>query len=100
MPFERFEWKQCRNDLAVIAGMTLWAVIGNALYTGEAWGRTNNFNWFFVTRDPFYILPEQLAPYIMSFLNSALFFAVELLIYAVLSVVRQVSNQAGRVTSL
>ena len=79
----QLNWKLRYKDLAVIVGMTLWAVLGNVLYTGEAWGRTNNFNWFFVTQDPFYMVPETMAPYIMPFLNVGLFFIVELLIYGV-----------------
>ena len=77
---EEFEWRRCRKDLAVVAAMTLWALLGNALYTGEVY----DFNWFFVTRDPFYILPEHIAPYIMPLLNTALFFGVEMLVYAVI----------------
>lgn len=78
-----FAWKRCYRDLITLIGMTLWAVLGNALYTGEAWGRSNNFNWFFVTQDPFYMIPERIAPYIMPFLNIVLFFAVDMLVYAI-----------------
>jgi len=63
--------------------MTVWALLGNTLYNGQAWGKTQFFNWFFVVRDPFYILPESIAPIIMPFLNVALFMAVELVVYAV-----------------
>ena len=89
----RQERKRCRNDLTVIVGMTLWAVLGNALYTGQAWGRTNHFNWFFVLRDPFYILPEQVAPYVMPLINITLFFVVEMLVYGVISCVRKVCRK-------
>ena len=84
-----FDRKQCCKDLAVLASMTLWAILGNTLYTGEAWGHTNNFNWFFTTRDPFYILPENIAPYIMPFLNITIFFAVERLMSLVLKMLRK-----------
>ncbi len=70
-----------RKDFAVIVAMTLWALFGNALYTGESWGQSNNFNWFFVTQDPFYLFPEHIARYIMPPLNIGLFFAVDMLIY-------------------
>lgn len=75
-------WKQCYKDFALIVFMTVWAILGNAFYSGTAWGITNNFNWFFVIRDPFYILPENIAPYVMPFLNIAAFFAVTMLVYA------------------
>ncbi len=75
-------WKLCYRDLVVVSFMTIWAIAGNALYTGSAWGQSNNFNWFFVTRDPFYLIPENIAPYVMPFLNIALFFAADMLVYA------------------
>ncbi len=77
-----FRWKRCCRDLAVIVFMTVWAMLGNALYTGHAWGQSQKFNWFFVTQDPFYIIPENFAPYIMPFLNIAVFFAADMLVYA------------------
>lgn len=73
------EWKK---DLIVISTMTAWALLGNTLYNGQAWGKTQFFNWFFVVQDPFYILPESIAPIIMPFLNIALFMVVESLLYA------------------
>ena len=84
-----FDRKQCCKDLAILVSMTLWAILGNTLYTGEAWGHTNNFNWFFTTRDPFYILPENIAPYIMPFLNITIFFVVERLVSVILKMIRQ-----------
>ncbi|MBR2831504.1 MAG: YwaF family protein [Oscillospiraceae bacterium] len=80
--------KSCRRDLAVLAGMTLWAVLGNALYNGAAGSYDHRFNWFFVTGDPFGILDRSIAPYVMPFLNIAIFFAAELLVRAVLQLLR------------
>ncbi len=74
------EWKK---DFAVIIAMIVWALLGNALYNGQAWGKTHFFNWFFVVRDPFYIFPEHIAPMIMPFLNIILFMAVETLVYVI-----------------
>ena len=76
---EEFEWRRCRKDLAVVAAMTLWALLGNALYTGEVY----DFNWFFVTQDPFYILPPEIAKKIMPFAAPLAFFVVELVLYGV-----------------
>ena len=84
-----FDRKQRCKDLAVLISMTLWAILGNTLYTGQAWGRTNNFNWFFTTRDPFYLLPENIAVFIMPFINIALFFAVETLVCLILKLLQQ-----------
>ncbi len=74
---EKFELKFWRNDLAVLVGLTLWAILGNGVYNGTSEGYDHFFNWFFVVRDPFYLLPETVAPFIMPFLNVALFFVVE-----------------------
>ena len=64
-----------------MTAMTGWAWLGNMLYNGAAGDYDHFFNWFFVVRDPFYILPERIAPYIMPFLVTAVFFAAEMLGY-------------------
>lgn len=79
------QWGHCWRDLAIITGMTLWALLGNILYTQE----TPGYNWFFVLQDPFYILPSQIAPFVMPFLNVALFFLGELLLYGIIRPVRK-----------
>ena len=77
--------KNWRKDLSVITAMTLWAILGNTLYNGEAGGYDHFFNWFFVVNDPFGILPEAIAPWVMPFINIVVFFGVELLVRGVLS---------------
>lgn len=76
--FDDYRWepKKCYGDLAVIVGMTLWAMAGNYLYNGEL----GFFNWFFVIRDPFYLIPGEIAPFIMPFLNVSLFFPAAMLV--------------------
>lgn len=71
---QKCDWKK---DLSVIVSMTAWALLGNTLYNSDA----RIFNWFFVVQDPFYMLPENIAPIAMPFLNTAVFFGVEMLIY-------------------
>lgn len=77
-----------RKDLMVIASMTAWAVLGNILYNGQAGGYDHFFNWFFVVRDPFGILPRQVAPWVMPFVNMGLFFGVEMLAVLLFSRIR------------
>ena len=84
------EWKECPRDLALLGAMTLWALLGNTLYNGLD-GRF--FNWFFVVRDPFYLLPEQIAPYIMPFLMVTVMFAGEMLIYLGYFGIRRIKNR-------
>lgn len=72
--------KNWRKDLTVITAMTAWAVLGNALYNGKAGGYDHFFNWFFVVQDPFGILPEAIAPFMMPLVNIVVFFGVEMLV--------------------
>ena len=82
---KKLSFKTCYRDLAVISGMTVWALVGNLLYNGEAGEYSHFFNWFFVIRDPFYILPANIAPFIMPFVNIGLFFGVEMLVYLIVN---------------
>lgn len=73
------------QNLAVTATMTLWAMVGNFAYNSQ----TRLYNWFFVVRDPFGILPEEISSYVMPVLNIGMFFAVELAVCAVLGRMRK-----------
>ena len=64
---EGLRLRRCYRDAVVLAGMTLWALAGNTLYNGDSEGYSHFFNWFFVVRDPFYILDEHVAPFVMPF---------------------------------
>ena len=79
---EKPTWKHLRRDLAVITGMTVWAWLGNFLYNGTHGDYRHHFNWFFVTADPFGMLPGEIAPYIMPFVMIIVMSVAELLIYA------------------
>ena len=74
----KLEWRKCPRDLVFLCVMTAWALLGNTLYNGLD-GRF--FNWFFVVRDPFYILPEGISPFVMPFVMVAVMFFGETLIY-------------------
>lgn len=87
---QEVSFKNWKKDLTVITGMTLWAVLGNALYNGKAGGYDHFFNWFFVVKDPFGILPEAIAPLVMPFVNIAVFFGVEMVICGFVAIVRHV----------
>lgn len=78
---QEFTWKKIYKDFGVVAGMTAWASLGNALYNNSE----KMYNWFFVIQDPFNLFPENIAPYIMPFINIAIFFGVELVVYCILS---------------
>lgn len=78
---EKLEWKHCRRELVILVGMVVWAVLGNTLYNGTYGDYDHFFNWFFVVRDPFYLLSEAVAPYIMPFVIVLVMFAAVLLVY-------------------
>ena len=70
-------WKKCYKELVVIVCITLWAMLGNAMYNSDE----RIFNWFFVVRDPFYILPADIAPFVMPFIMVATIFVADILVY-------------------
>ena len=80
----QIDLKRWRYDLTVLVGLTLWALLGNYAYNGESEGYSNFFNWFFVVRDPFNMFPENIAPFLMPFLNIILLFAAEILVHLVI----------------
>jgi len=81
---KELQLKQCYRELPILIGMTLWAMLGNSIYNGTSEHYSHFINWFFVVRDPFYLFPEAISPYIMPVINIALFFAVEMLVYLIL----------------
>ena len=85
--------KNCYKELIVIVAMTLWAMLGNALYNGTSGEYSHNFNWFFVLRDPFYILPQSIAPYIMPLVMMMVFFVADMLIYLVYFWIKNILNK-------
>ncbi|MCR5329619.1 MAG: YwaF family protein [Lachnospiraceae bacterium] len=93
---EGLHFKTCYRDLIVLIFMTLWAMLGNTLYNGTAGSYSHFHNWFFVVQDPFGIFDPKLLPYIMPFLNIAVFFAVEMAVYAVYTAL---TKRKGRETS-
>ncbi len=89
---DKIDIKKCYRDLFVIVCMTAWALLGNYAYNGESEGYSHFFNWFFVVRDPFYAIPETMAPFIMPIMNIVLFFAVEMLFYLAIWSIRRIKK--------
>ena len=85
----QLRWKDCYRDLILLGIITAWAIIGNAFYNGKTDEYNHFFNWFFVVRDPFYLFPENIAPYIMPIINISLFFFAETIIYIIFYIIRQ-----------
>ena len=89
---DRFDIKVCYRELTVTSCMTIWALIGNYAYNGSSEGYSHFFNWFFVVRDPFYALPEAVAPFIMPFLNIVLFFSAQMLLHLIIWGVKRIKK--------
>lgn len=73
----KLEWKKSYKELIVIVLITLWALLGNVIYNSDA----RVYNWFFVVQDPFYILPKDIAPFIMPFVMIIVIFFANTLVY-------------------
>ena len=80
---EGLSFRNCHKDLLVVTLMTVWAVIGNLFYNGAAGTYSADYNWFFVTQDPFGIVDKSVSPYVMPFVNIIAFFAVEMAVYLI-----------------
>ncbi len=86
--YRNIEIKKCYRDFSAVCAMTAWALIGNYAYNGDSEGYSHFFNWFFVVRDPFSVFPENIAPFIMPFLNIFMFCSVEMLIHLVIRAIK------------
>lgn len=84
-----FAFASRKKELMVLCGQTAWALLGNTLYNGQAGEYDHFFNWFFVVRDPFYLLPEDIAPWVMPFVVVVAFFGVEMMIYCIVNLWRK-----------
>lgn len=67
--------KGWRRDALVCAAMVLWALFGNTLYNNTA----RLYNWSFVVRDPFYLLPIEWARFVMPVVMLAILFGLDML---------------------
>ena len=94
--YKKMEIKKCYRDLAVIACLTVWALIGNYIYSGTSGNYSHMFNWFFVINDPLGVIPTEISPYVMPFLNIVVFFAVEIIIHLVVLAVKKAINSKKR----
>lgn len=92
----KLNWKKCYKELAVIGGMTAWALIGNILYDGHVGDYSYDANWFFLVRDPLSVIPADISPYVLPFVVIAAFFAAEMLIYLVYYLVCKIAYKAKK----
>ena len=75
--------KTSPKNLLVLAGMAVWAFLGNTFYSGESGDYSRSFNWFFLQQDPFGLLSAEFAPYVLPAINILAFFGMELIVYLI-----------------
>lgn len=85
--------RNCYRDAITLTCMSIWALIGNSLYSTssacECCGYGGNFNWFFVKADPLGIFSEPTSHYVMPWLNVIVFFILNLIIYGIFALIRR-----------
>ena len=74
---KRLRWKNCYKELIIISIITVWALVGNMIYNSES----RTYNWLFVVQDPFYILPKNIAPFLMPFIIVMTLFTADMIIH-------------------
>lgn len=84
------------RDLIILTSLTLWAMVGNALYSGTLEEYSRDFNWFFIKQDPLYIFSENIARYICPWLNVVVFFITQILIYLVFKIINNSKQKAKK----
>lgn len=89
---DKFCIKRIYRDIAVVALLTVWAMIGSYAYSGENGDYNNILNWFFVVRDPFYAIPEGISPFVMPVINIVLFSVAEALIHLILIGIKKINK--------
>ena len=81
--------KRSYREAILLVLMTVWAFIGNTLYSGSVGSYSEDFNWFFIKRDPFDAIPENLASYLTPVANFVSFFGMAIIIYLIFAVINK-----------
>ena len=82
----KLEWKNIYKELITIVLMTIWAILGNAIYNNDV----RVYNWFFVVQDPFNFLPNNITSYIMPFTMIIVIFLVNTLVYLIYFAIKKI----------
>ena len=86
---EHLDFKRWYRPLVILGMMTVWAMLGNAFYSGAADGYNHDFNWFFIKADPFGLLSEEIAIYVAPWLNLISFFGLDMILRLIFVLVRR-----------
>ena len=85
----KIEWKKIYKEFIVVSIIAFIAVVANSIYSGSI----GEFNWFFVSADPFGLIPENIAPYIMPFVMIVVIFTMNVIIYSLYFTFKYISEK-------
>ena len=69
-------WKTLKYDLIAIVALTIWAFLGNTLYSGSVNEYNHDFNWFFVKHDALYVISDEIDIYFAPFMMIGIVFGI------------------------
>ena len=81
--------KKSFRMLIIVVILVAWALLGNTLYNGTYKEYDHFFNWLFVVRDPFYILPLEVARFIMPLFMVIFLYSLSILVYFIYNKLRR-----------
>lgn len=85
----KLEIKKSIRMLIIVIILVVWALLGNTLYNGTYKEYDHFFNWLFVVRDPFYILPIEIAKFIMPIFMIIFLYSLSILVYFIYNKLRR-----------
>ena len=85
----KLEIKKSFRMLIIVVILVMWAIVGNTLYNGTYKEYDHFFNWLFVVRDPFYILPIEIARFIMPIFMIVFLYSLSILVYFIYNKLRR-----------
>ena len=85
----KLEIKKSIRMLIIVVILVMWALGGNTLYNGTYKEYDHFFNWLFVVRDPFYILPIEIARFIMPIFMIVFLYSLSILVYFIYNKLRR-----------
>lgn len=84
----KLDIKKSYKELIVIVCLVLWAMIGNYMYNSDV----RFYNWFFVVSDPFYMLPTNIAPFVMPFIITLTIYIAVIIVYFINHLIKKITK--------
>ena len=87
---DKLEIKKCYKEALCVLGITLWAMLGNTLYS-EVDG--HGYNWFFIVDPVFEFIPQAINPFVVP----VIIYLSSLVVYGVYYLVMYFINKSKKV---